>query len=88
MILLSEDRRKKGNKKHEKHRKKSIAGTIKGNVADIRDELAIILTELNKTPAGISLVLDALEQSQDPEWQDFYDSEIRAFPDPNRRNKA
>ena len=61
---------------------------IKGNGADIRDELAVILTELNKTPAGISLVLDALEQSEDPEWQDFYDSEIRAFPDPNRRNKA
>ena len=58
---------------------------IKGNVADIRDELAVILTELNKTPAGISLVLDALEQSDDPEWQDFYDSEIRAVPDPNRR---
>ena len=58
---------------------------IKGNGADIRDELAIILTELNKTPAGISLVLDALEQSNDPEWQDFYDSEIRAVPDPNRR---
>ena len=61
---------------------------IKGNGADIRDELAIILTELNKTPAGISLVLDALEKSQDPEWQDFYYSEIRAVPDPNRRNKA
>ena len=61
---------------------------IKGNGAKIRDELAVILTELNKTSAGISLVLDALEQSQDPEWQDFYDSEIRAFPDPNRRNKA
>ena len=52
---------------------------IKGNGAAIRDELAVILTELNKTPAGISLVLDALEQSNDPEWQDFYDSEIRAF---------
>ncbi len=61
---------------------------IKGNSADIRDELAIILIELNKTPAGISLVLDALEQSEDPEWQDFYDSEIRAFPEPNGRNKA
>ena len=61
---------------------------IKGNGAEIRDELAVILTELNKTPAGISLVLDALEQSDDPEWQDFYDSEIRPFPDPNRRNKA
>ena len=58
---------------------------IKGNGADIRDELAAILIELNKTPAGISLVLDAIEQSEDPEWQDFYDSEIRAFPDPNRR---
>ena len=61
---------------------------IKGNRAAIRDELAVILTELNKTPAGISLVLDALEQSDDPEWQDFYDSEIRAYPDSNRRNKA
>lgn len=61
---------------------------IKGNGVKIRDELAVILTELNKTPAGISLVLDALEQSQDPEWQDFYDSEIRQFLVPNRRNKA
>ena len=60
---------------------------IKGNAADIRDELAVILTELNKTPAGISLVLDALEQSNDPEWQDFYDSEMRPHPDTNRRNK-
>ena len=61
---------------------------IKGNGADIRDELAAILIELNKTPAGIYLILDALEQSEDPEWQDFYDSEIRAFPDPNRRKIA
>ena len=60
---------------------------IKGKGTDIRDELAVILTELNKTPAGISLVLDALEQSEDPEWQDFYDSEIRAFLIQNRRNK-
>ena len=74
-INLSDASRKRGAK-------------IKGNGDDIRDELAAILIELNKTPAGISLVLDALEQSEDPEWQDFYYSEIRAVPDPNRRNKA
>ena len=61
---------------------------IKGKGADLRDELSAILIELNKTPAGISLILEALEQSEDPDWQDFYDSEIRPFPDPNRRNKA
>ena len=61
---------------------------IKGKGADIRDELAAILIELNKTPVGISLILDALEQSEDPDWQDYYDSQTRAFPDPNRRRRA
>ena len=63
-------------------------GEFEGNSADIRDELSAILIELNKTPAGISIVLEALEQSEDPDWQDYYDSEIRAFPDPNRRKRA
>lgn len=74
-INLSDASRKRGAK-------------IKGNGADIRDELSVILIELNKTPAGISLILEALEQSEDPDWQDYYDSEIRAFPDPNRRKRA
>ena len=52
---------------------------IEGNGLHIRDELAVILIELNKTPAGIYLLLDALEQSEDPDRQDYYDSEIRAF---------
>ena len=67
---------------------RKIGGEFEGNDADIRDELSAILIELNKTPAGISIVLEALEQSEDPDWQDYYDSEIRAFPDPNRRRRA
>lgn len=74
-INLSDASRKRGAK-------------IKGNGADIRDELAAILTELNKTIIGRDLVHDALEQSDDPEWLEYYDSEIRAFPDPNRRKRA
>ena len=27
----------------------------------------------------------ALKQSEDPEWKETYDTEIRQFPDPNRR---
>ena len=67
---------------------RKIGCVFKGNDADIRDELSAILIELNNTPAGISIVLEALEQSEDPDWQDYYDSEIRAFPDPNRRRRA
>lgn len=67
---------------------RKIGAEFKGNYADIRDELSAILIELNKTPAGISIVLEALEQSEDPDWQDYYDSKIRAFSDPNRRRRA
>ena len=76
MILLSEDRRKVRRNMIYINLSKRGALRIKGNGAEIRDELAVILTELNKTPAGISLVLDALEQSQEPEWQDFYYSVV------------
>lgn len=58
---------------------------IKGTETDIRDELSAILIELKKTDEGKHLVRAALKQSEDPEWQEKYDKEIRAFPDPNRR---
>lgn len=58
---------------------------IKGMGSDIRDELSAILTELIKTDEGKHLVRDALKQREDPEWEEKYDKEIRAFPDPNRR---
>ena len=61
---------------------------IVGTGKYIRDELAALFTELNKTDIGRELIRDALEQSDDPDWQDLYDSEIRAFPDPNRRKTA
>lgn len=61
---------------------------IKGTGADIRDELAAIFTELKKTDIGHSLIYAALVQCADPEWEETYSTEIRAFPDPNRRNKA
>ena len=55
---------------------------IEGNGLHIRNELAVILTELNKTPLGTSMVLDALEQSEDPEWLENYDENTE------RRNRA
>ena len=58
---------------------------IKGMRSDIRDELSVIIAELIKTDEGKHLVRAALKQSEDPEWQEKYDKEIRAFPDPNRR---
>ena len=61
---------------------------IKGTGTDIRDELAAIFTELKKTDIGQSLIYAALVQCADPEWEETYSTEIRQFPDPNRRNKA
>ena len=58
---------------------------IKGTETDIRDELSAILIELKKTVIGRDLIRAALKQSEDPEWQEKYDKEIRQFPDPNRR---
>lgn len=58
---------------------------IKGTETDIRDELSAILIELKKTVMGRDLIRAALKQSEDPEWEEKYDKEIRAFPDPNRR---
>lgn len=58
---------------------------IKGMGSDIRDELSAILVELKKTVIGRDLIRAALKQSEDPEWEEKYDKEIRAFPDPNRR---
>lgn len=58
---------------------------IGGNRADIRDELAAIFTELEKIDAGELLIYAALVQSVNPEWEETYDTEIRQFPDPNRR---
>ena len=60
---------------------------IKGMGSDIRNELSAIIAELIKTDEGKHLVRAAAAQGFDPEWQELYDSEIRAFPDPNRRNK-
>ena len=61
---------------------------IKGTGTDISDELAAIFTELKKTDIGQSLIYAALVQCSDPEWEETYSTEIRQFPDPNRRNKA
>ena len=58
---------------------------IKGRGSDIRDELSAIIAELIKTDEGKHLVCDAFAQGFDPEWEEKYDKEIRAFPDPNRR---
>ena len=58
---------------------------IKGTETDIRNELSVILIELKKTVVGRDLIRAALKQSEDPEWEEKYDKEIRAFPDPNRR---
>ena len=58
---------------------------IKGMGSAIRDELSAILTELIKTDEGKRLVCDAFAQGFDPEWEEKYDTEIRQFPDPNRR---
>lgn len=58
---------------------------IKGTETDIRDELSAILVELKKTVVGRDLIRAALKQSEDPEWKEKYDKEIRQFPDPNRR---
>ena len=58
---------------------------IKGTEPDIRDELSAIFTELEKTDAGESLIYAALVQSVDPEWVEMYDTEIRQFPDQNRK---
>ena len=55
---------------------------IEGKGLHIRDELAAILTELNKTPLGTSMVLDALEQCEDPDWLENYDENTE------RRNRA
>ncbi len=64
-------------------RKESLELT--GRASDIRDELSAILTELIKTDEGKHLVRDAFAQGFDPEWEETYDTEIRQFPDPNRR---
>ena len=64
---LSDDSRKKGIE-------------IRGNDADIRDELAALFTELRKTDIGQLLINAALVQCAE--------SEILSFPDPNRRRKA
>jgi len=58
---------------------------IKGTESDVRDELSAIIVELIKTDEGKHLVYDAFAQGFDPEWEEKYDKEIRAFPDPNRR---
>lgn len=58
---------------------------IKGMGSDIRDELSAIIAELIKTDEGKHLVCDAFTQGVDPEWEETYDTEIRQFPDPNRR---
>lgn len=58
---------------------------LTGRASDIRDELSAIFTELEKTDAGESLIYAALVQSVDPELEETYDTEIRQFPDPNRR---
>ncbi|WP_105303079.1 hypothetical protein [Anaerolactibacter massiliensis] len=58
---------------------------IKGMESDIRDELSAIIAELIKTDEGKHLVRDAFAQGFDPEWEEKYDTEIRQFPDPNRR---
>ena len=58
---------------------------IKGTEPDIRDELSAIIAELKKTVLGRDLIRAALKQSEDPEWQEKYDKEIRQFPDPTRR---
>ena len=61
---------------------------ITGKGKDIRDELSAIFIELLKTCMGEQLIYDALHKSIDPEWEEIFDKEIRAVPDPNRRNKA
>lgn len=58
---------------------------LTGSASDIRDELSAIFTELIKTDEGKHLVCDAFTQGVDPEWEEKYDTEIRQFPDPNRR---
>lgn len=58
---------------------------LTGRASDIRDELSAIFTELIKTDEGKHLVCDAFAQCFDPEWEEKYDTEIRQFPDPNRR---
>ena len=58
---------------------------ITGRASDIRDELSAIIAELIKTDEGKHLVRDAFAQGFDPEWEETYDTEIRQFPDPNRR---
>lgn len=55
---------------------------IEGIGLHIRNELAAILTELNKTPLGKSMVRDALVQCEDPEWLENYDENTE------RRNRA
>ena len=69
-------------------RGRKIGGEISGHGYDLRDELAAILIELKNTELGQELVSDAIKQSEDPEWQELYDSEIRTFPDPDRRRRA
>ena len=61
---------------------------IGGNGSDVRDELASIFTELRKTDIGQSLIYAALVQCADPDWEEYYNSEIRQVPDPNRRKTA
>lgn len=58
---------------------------LTGRASDIRDELSAILIELKKTVIGRDLIRAALKQSEDPEWEETYDTEIRQSPDPNRR---
>lgn len=58
---------------------------ITGKGIEIRDELAAIFLCLLETGVGERLIADAFSQSFDPAWREFYDKEIRDFPDQNRR---
>ena len=69
-------------------RGRKIGAEISGHGFDILDELAAILIEINNTEWGQELVSDAIKKSEDPKWQELYDSEIRTFPDPDRRKRA
>lgn len=58
---------------------------IKGMGSAIRDELSACITELLKTDEGRHLVCEAFAQVFSPEWEEKYETEIRQFPDPNRK---
>ena len=58
---------------------------ITGKGTDVRNELSAIFIELLKTGMGEQLIYDAYRQALDPEWQETFDKEIRAFPDQNWR---